>query len=108
MSCSWSLHYLQILITISAFQTIYNGRKCCRKRRLKSTGYSVYSLQRFGEDLWITCTAEEQERFIGYYFWMGLVKVLNQQSFWNEDLSWTGVSSFLSRIGLKYSFEVFM
>ena len=56
-----------------------------------------YSLQRFGEDMRIPCTAEEVEKFIGCYFRIGLAKMPNQLSFWEEDLSYTGVLSVLSR-----------
>ena len=49
----------------------------------------------------IHCTAEELQKFIGYYFQMALVKMPNQGRFCEEDLSYTGVSSFLSRNQFK-------
>ena len=60
-----------------------------------------YSLQRFGEDMRIPGTAEELEKCIGCYFWMGFVKMSNQRTFWETDLSSTGVLSVLSRNWLE-------
>ena len=60
-----------------------------------------YNLQCFGEDMSILCTTGKLERFIVCYFWMVLVKIPNQQYFWEEDLSYTGVFLFLSRNWFK-------
>lgn len=57
---------------------------------------SRHNLQRFGEDMRVPCTAEEIKKFIGCYFWIGIV-MPNQQSFGEKDLSYTGVLSVLSR-----------
>ena len=46
---------------------------------------SRYSLQGFGEDIRIPCTAEELEKFIGCYFRMDLGKMPNQKSFQEEE-----------------------
>ena len=55
------------------------------------------SLQRFCEDMRIPYIGEGLGILIGCYFWMGLVKISKQQSFWEEGVSYTGFSSDLSR-----------
>ena len=97
MSCSSSLHcptdphhilspyeYFKLFVTMEMLQTM-------------AFETNRYSLERFGKDMRISCTAEELEKFISCYFWMDLVKMPNQRSFWEEDRSYTGVLSVLSR-----------
>lgn len=63
-----------------------------------------HSLQRFGEDMGIPSTAEEVKKFNGCYFWMGSVKMLNKQSFWEEDLVTLEFFQSSREIDLKHSF----
>ena len=57
-----------------------------------------YSLQGFGEDIGVPCTAEELEKFIGCHFRMDLEKMPNQQSFQEEeDFSYWGFPSSLEK-----------
>ena len=67
-----------------------------------------YSLKRFGEDMKIPCTVEELQEFIGCYFQLGIVKMLNQRSFWEEYFSCAGFSQSSQEIRLKHLLELFM
>ena len=65
-----------------------------------------HNLQCFGEDMRIPCTAEEIEKFIGCYFWIGIV--MPNQQFFGKKTSVTLGSCQSSRvISLKHSFELF-
>ena len=52
------------------------------------------------------CTAEELEKFIGCCFLIGLVKISNQRSFYEEDLSYTEVLSVLSINWFETFFQI--
>ena len=80
--------YFRLFVTTEMLQTI-------------AFETNKYSLQRFGEDMRIPSAAEELGKCIGCYFWMGFVKMPNQQTFWEKDLSYTGVLSVLSRNWLE-------
>ena len=85
---SWRSLYFWNTDTISVFQIICNDGNAADN--------GVWYSLRFGEDMRIPCTAEELKKIIGCYFWMGLVKMPNQQSFREEDLSCNRVLTVLS------------
>ena len=60
-----------------------------------------YHIQSHGEALKPKFPGQELEKFTRCCFRMGLVQMLNQRSYWEEDLRYTGVSSILSKKRFK-------
>ena len=56
----------------------------------------------------IPCTVEELQEFIGCYFQLGIVKMLNQRSFWEEYFSCAGFCQSSQEIRSKHLLELFM
>ena len=77
-------HYLKLFIT---------------DKMLEGTAFETnqYHIQSHCENLKPQFSGQELEQFTGCYFHMSLLQMLNQKSYWEEDLSYTGVSSVLLR-----------